>query len=85
MQAMINSLNLDPAQQIQAKAIFDAARQQAQASDDPSAIRPIMQGAFAKLATILRPDQKAKLQQMQAEMAARRAQREAGGGGQSDQ
>jgi multidrug efflux system membrane fusion protein len=85
MQAMISSLNLDPAQQVQAKAIFDAARQQAQASDDPSAMRGIMQGAFAKLAIILRPDQKPKLQQIQAEMAARRAQREAAGGGQSDQ
>ncbi len=82
MQAMILSLNLDPAQQAQAKAIFDAARQQAQASDDP---RPIMQAAFAKLAAILRPDQKAKLAQMQADMAARRAQREAAGGGSSDQ
>jgi hypothetical protein len=44
-----------------------------------------MQGAFAKLDAILRPDQKAKLAQMRAEAAARRAQREAAGGGSADQ
>ena len=82
LQAMMQQLNLDPAQQQQAQAIFTAAGQQAQASGD---MRGAMQGAFAKFATILRPDQKAKFEQLRAEAAARRAQREAGGGGQSDQ
>jgi multidrug efflux system membrane fusion protein len=82
MQAMVSALNLDAGQQTQAQAIFAAAAQQAQASGD---MRGAFQGAFAKLETILRPDQKAKFEQMRAEQAARRAQREAAGGGQSDQ
>jgi multidrug efflux system membrane fusion protein len=79
MQAMIQALNLDPAQQEKAKAIFAAAGQQAQSTGD---FRAAFQGAFAQLDAILRPDQKAKLAQMRAEAAARRA---AAGGGQSDQ
>jgi len=75
MQQMIAALNLDPAQQQQAQAIFAAAGQQAQSTGD---FRAAMQGAFAKLEAILRPDQKAKFEQMRAEAAARRA-REAGG------
>ncbi len=82
LQAMMQALNLDPAQQQQAQAIFAAAGQQAQASGD---MRAAMMGAFAKFETILRPDQKAKFQQLRAEAAARRAQHEAAGGGQSDQ
>lgn len=76
---MITALNLDAGQQAQAKAIFAAAGQQAQASGD---MRAAFKDAFAKLEAILRPDQKAKFEQMRAEAAARRA---AAGGGQSDQ
>ncbi len=79
MQAMLEALNLDPAQQEKAKAIFAAAGQQAQSTGD---FRAAFQGAFAQLDGILRPDQKAKLAQMRAEAAAKRA---AAGGGQSDQ
>jgi multidrug efflux system membrane fusion protein len=79
MQAMIEALNLDGAQQQKAQAIFAAAGQQAQSTGD---MRAAFQGAFAQLDAILRPDQKAKLAQMRAEAAARRA---AAGGGQSDQ
>jgi multidrug efflux system membrane fusion protein len=82
LQEMLQQLNLDANQQQQAQAIFAAAGQQAQSSGD---FRGAMQGAFAKLDAILRPDQKAKLQQMRAEAAARRAQREAAGGGSPDQ
>jgi hypothetical protein len=73
---MIAALNLDPAQQQQAQAIFAAAGQQAQSTGD---FRAAMQGAFAKLEAILRPDQKAKFEQMRAEAAARRARESAGG------
>jgi multidrug efflux system membrane fusion protein len=76
MQQMIAALNLDPAQQQQAQAIFAAAGQQAQSTGD---FRAAMQGAFAKLEAILRPDQKAKFEQMRAEAAARRARESAGG------
>jgi multidrug efflux system membrane fusion protein len=82
LQAMMAALNLDAGQQQQAQAIFSAAGQQAQSTGD---FRAAMQGAFAKLDAILRPDQKAKLQQLRAEAAARRAQREAAGGGSPDQ
>jgi Spy/CpxP family protein refolding chaperone len=79
---MIAALNLDAGQQQQAQAIFAAAGQQAQSTGD---FRTAMQAAFAKLDAILHPDQKAKLQQLRAEAAARRAQREAAGGGSPDQ
>jgi multidrug efflux system membrane fusion protein len=82
LQAMIAALNLDAGQQQQAQAIFAAAGQQAQSTGD---FRTAMQAAFAKLDAILHPDQKAKLQQLRAEAAARRAQREAAGGGSPDQ
>jgi multidrug efflux system membrane fusion protein len=62
----IDALGLSPAQQAEAKAIFDQAR----ASGDPDARRAAMQ----KLQAILTPEQKAKL-------AALRAAREGGGGG----
>ncbi len=79
MRAMLAGLNLDAQQQEKAKAIFAAAREEAESSGD---MRGAFQNAFAKLDAILRPDQKAKLAQMRAEMAARRA---SGGGGPSDQ
>jgi multidrug efflux system membrane fusion protein len=62
----MDALGLSPAQQAQAKAIFDQAR----ASGDADARRAAMQ----KLQAILTPEQKAKL-------AALRAARENGGGG----
>ena len=87
-QALMAQLQLDPAQQLKAQAIFTAARGEAMtnaanAGDDPDAHRQAMRQAYAKafdqLAPILRPDQKAKLDQIRAQMAARRGQ---GGGGQ---
>ena len=79
MQAMLEALNLDAGQQDKAKAIFAAAGQEAQSTGD---MRAAFKDAFTKLDAILRPDQKAKLAQMRAEAAARRA---AAGGGQTDQ
>lgn len=79
-QALLAQLNLDPQQQAKAQAIFTAAREEAASSGD---YRGAMQGAFAKLDGILRPDQKAKLAALRAQMAARRAQE--GGGGSPDQ
>jgi multidrug efflux system membrane fusion protein len=75
MQKLIADLGLDAGQQTKANAIFAEARQKAIASGgDPDARRTIMRDAFAKLETILRPDQKAKLDAL-------RAQRAQGGGG----
>ena len=79
LQAMLSQLDLDPQQQLKAQAIFQAARGQAAtamatAGDDPDARRGIMRQvygqAFARLEPILRPDQKAKLTQLRAQMAA---------------
>ena len=75
MQKMIADLDLDAGQQAKATAIFAEARQKAVAANgDPDARRAIMHDAFTKLETILRPDQKAKLDAL-------RAQRGQGGGG----
>ena len=90
MQAMMSQLQLDPAQQLKAQAIFTAARGEAMgdaasAGDDPDARRQAMRQAYAKafdqLAPILRPDQKAKLDQIRAQMAAHRGQGGGGSGG----
>jgi multidrug efflux system membrane fusion protein len=83
MQAMLSQLNLDGQQQLKAQAIFtqargDAMSQAAGAGDDPDARRQAMHAAYDKafdqLDAILRPDQKAKLAQLRAQMH--------GGGGQ---
>lgn len=69
--AMLSSqLGLDPAQQAKAQAIFAAARQKAEASDDPDARHAAMREAMGQLDAILRPDQKAKLEAIRAARAA---------------
>ena len=83
MQAMLAELNLDAAQQAKAEAILSEAREKAQASlpedADPDTRRAVMRKAMGealgRLAPVLRPDQKAKLADIRAKMAA-------GGGGQ---
>ena len=87
MQAMLSQLDLDPAQQLKAQALFTAARGEAMTSlanagDDPAARHQAMHAAydkaFAQLDPVLRPDQKAKLAQLRAQMAAARAGRQGG-------
>jgi hypothetical protein len=84
---MLAPLNLDAQQQLKAQAIFtkargDAMTAAANAGDDPdaqrNARRQAMEQAFSQLEPILRPDQKAKLAQVRAQMAQHRG----GGGGQ---
>jgi membrane fusion protein, multidrug efflux system len=91
-QALLAQLNLDAAQQLKAQAIFTAARGQvmtasAQSGDDPNArrntVRQVYGQAFDQLGAILRPDQKAKLDQLRAQMAQHPAPQDAdqtGGG-----
>lgn len=88
MQAMLTQLDLDPQQQLKAQALFTAARGEAMsnaagAGDDPDAQRSARKAAydkaFGQLDAILRPDQKAKLAQLRAQMAQRRG---GSGGGQ---
>ncbi len=95
IQAMLAPLNLDAQQQLKAQAIFtkaqgDAMTAAANAGDDPdaqrTARRQAMTQAFDQLTPILRPDQKAKLDQIRAQMAQRRGgggDQTQGGGGQS--
>jgi multidrug efflux system membrane fusion protein len=87
IQEMLAPLNLDAQQQLKAQAIFtkargDAMTAAASAGDDPdaqrNARRQAMEQAFSQLEPILRPDQKAKLAQVRAQMAQHRG----GGGGQ---
>jgi Spy/CpxP family protein refolding chaperone len=86
-QAILAPLNLDAQQQLKAQAIFTKARGDAMsavasAGDDPDAQRnarhQAMEQAFSQLEPILRPDQKAKLAQVRAQMA----QHHGAGGGQ---
>jgi membrane fusion protein, multidrug efflux system len=78
LQAMLAELNLDPQQQQKADALFADAREKAMAqlgdTADPDARRAAMKAAygqaFGKLSTILRPEQKAKLIELRAKMAA---------------
>jgi len=86
-QAILAPLNLDAQQQLKAQAIFtkargDAMSAAASAGDDPDAQRnarhQAMEQAFSQLEPILRPDQKAKLAQVRAQMA----QHHGAGGGQ---
>ena len=81
MQAMMSQLNLDSQQQLKAQALFTAARGEAMsnaasAGDDPDAQRTARRAAYDKafdqLNAILRPDQKARLAQLRAQMAQRR-------------
>ena len=75
MQAMISNLGLDAQQAAKAEAIFAEARSQ---GEDTGDMRSAMQGAFAKLSAMLRPDQKAKLEQLRAQRAAEQG-RDGGG------
>ena len=77
MEALFASLDLDAQQRPRAEAIFSDAFGRAMASVDPSdedarrtAMRAARQEALAKLAPLLRPDQKAKLAAIQAQAAA---------------
>jgi membrane fusion protein, multidrug efflux system len=92
-QAMLSQLDLDPQQQLKAQAIFAQARAQAMngaasSGENPDAMRQARRQAYDKafdqLNAILRPDQKAKLSQLRAQMQQERAQRGGGdqGGGQ---
>ncbi len=81
MQKMIDDLGLDAGQQAKAAAIFAEARQKAVASGgDPDARRAIMHDAFTKLEAILRPDQKAKLDALRAQMRGGQGGGQGGGG-----
>jgi Spy/CpxP family protein refolding chaperone len=90
VQEMLASLNLDAQQQLKAQAIFtkargDAMTAAANAGDDPdaqrNARRQAMEQAFSQLEPILRPDQKAKLAQVRAQMAQHRGGGNQGGDG----
>jgi multidrug efflux system membrane fusion protein len=90
IQAMLAPLNLDAQQQLKAEAIFTKARGDAMAAaanagDDPdaqrNARRQAMEQAFSQLAPLLRPDQKAKLAQVRAQMAQHRGGGSQGGDG----
>ncbi len=63
---LTDQLGLDADQQAKAAAIFAAARQKAEASDDPDARRAAMHEAMSQLGAILRPDQQAKLEALRA-------------------
>jgi membrane fusion protein, multidrug efflux system len=89
MQALLAQLDLDAQQQLKAQAIFTAARgeamsQAASSGEDPNARRQAMHQAYGKafdqLAAILRPDQKAKLAQLRAQMQQRQGGGDQGGG-----
>jgi multidrug efflux system membrane fusion protein len=89
VQALLAPLNLDAQQQLKAQAIFtkargDAMTAAANAGDDPdaqrNARRQAMDQAFSQLEPILRPDQKAKLAQVRAQMAQHRGGGNQGGG-----
>jgi multidrug efflux system membrane fusion protein len=91
VQAMLAPLNLDAQQQLKAQAIFTKARGDAMtaaagAGDDPdaqrNARRQAMEQAFSQLEPLLRPDQKAKLAQVRAEMAQHRGSGGEGAGNQ---
>jgi multidrug efflux system membrane fusion protein len=90
IQAMLAPLNLDAQQQLKAQGIFtkargDAMTAAASAGDDPAtqrnARRQAMEQAFSQLDPILRPDQKAKLAQIRAQMAQHRGGGNQGGDG----
>jgi Spy/CpxP family protein refolding chaperone len=66
---MADFLNLDADQRAKAMGFFAAAREKAEASNDPDARRNAMREAMGQLETILRPDQKAKLPELRAHMA----------------
>ncbi len=82
MQAMFGPLKLDAAQQVKVQAIVDANRPKMMAafqSGDMAGAKAARQAMDAQIDAVLRPDQKAKMAELRAQMQARRA---AGGGGQ---
>ncbi len=90
-QAMLAQLNLDADQQLKAQALFTQARGEviaaaSSAGDDPDARRKAFHDAYGKafdqLNAILRPDQKAKLAQLRAQMAQHQGGQGGGQGGQ---
>jgi hypothetical protein len=81
MQALFGDLNLDPSQQAKVGAIVQANQPKIMAafqSGDMNAARAARQAMDQQIDAVLRPDQKAKLDQKRAEM---RARMQGGGGG----
>jgi len=67
---LLDQLNLDAGQQAKAQAIFAEARTKAAAAgDDQAARRQIMAGAMDRITPLLRPDQKAKFDDLRARQA----------------
>ncbi len=84
MQAMFGPLNLDAAQQVKITAITDAGRPKIMAayqSGDMAAGKAAREAMDKQIDAILRPDQKAKMDELRAQMRAARAQGGGGGGG----
>ncbi len=81
MAGLIAQLDLDPDQQAKQQAIFAAARAKAEGSDDPDARRTAMHEAMSQFEAILRPDQKAKLEQLRAQMGGPGGSQGGSGGG----
>jgi len=83
MQAMLGPLNLDAAQQAKIAAIAEADQPKVMAayqSGDMTAARAARQAMDQKIDAVLRPDQKAKMDEIRAQMRAR-MQNGGGGGG----
>ncbi len=81
MQAMLAPLNLDPAQQAKISAIDEANRPKVMAafqSGDMAAAHAARQAMDVQIDAVLRPDQKAKMAEIRAQM---RARMQGGGGG----
>ncbi len=66
MMALLGQLDLTPDQKAKVKAIFAAAREKAEGSDDPDARRTAMRDAMTQVQAVLTPEQKAKLAQLRA-------------------
>lgn len=80
---VLAELDLDAGQKAKAEAIFAEVRQKAMAAggaggDRRTAMREAMEGAYAKLEPLLKPEQKIKLAALRARMAAQQGQRRGG-------
>ncbi len=83
MQAMFGPLNLDPAQQAKVSAIAEANQPKVMAayqSGDMAAARAARQAMDQQIDAVLRPDQKAKMDEIRAQMRARMQGGGSGGG-----
>jgi Spy/CpxP family protein refolding chaperone len=69
MQALLGQLDLSADQKSKVQQIMSAARDKAQASDDPDARREAMRDAMTQVQALLTPAQKAKLAQLRAAQA----------------